>query len=55
MRKKVLVELPPDVYKEFKSAVILEDKTVRETIEHFMRDYIARRKNASRAKNSGTG
>jgi len=52
MRKKVLLELPPDVYNEFKSAVVLDGKTVRATIEKLMKDYI-RRKNASRAKNSG--
>ena len=54
MRKKVLLELPPDVYNEFKSVVILDGKTVRATIEKLMKDYI-RRKNASRTKNSRTG
>ena len=54
MRKKVFINLPPDVYNEFKAAVVLEGKTITETIEKFMRDYV-RRKNASRAKNSRTG
>ena len=52
MRKKVFFELPPDLYREFKAKVVLEGKTVRETVESFMKDYV-RRKNASRAKNSG--
>ena len=51
-RKHVLLELPPDVYNEFKSVVILDGKTVRATVEELMKDYI-RRKNASRTKNSG--
>jgi len=54
MRKKVLLELPPNVYNEFKAAVVLEGKTVKATIEKFMKDYV-RRKNASRAKDSRTG
>ena len=50
-RKPVLMELSPDVYKKFKSVMILEGKTVRDTVEKFMRDYV-RRKDASRTKNS---
>ena len=49
-RKPVLMELSPDIYKEFKSVVILDDKTIKETVEELMKDYI-RRKNASNTKN----
>ena len=52
MRKKVLLELPPDVYNEFKSAVVLDGKTVRATIEKLMKDYI-RRKNARNSSSIG--
>jgi len=53
-RKHVLLKLPPDVYNEFKAAVVLEGKTITETIEKFMKDYV-RRKNASRVKDSRVG
>ena len=50
-RKPVLMELSPDVYKKFKSVMILEGKTVRDTVEEFMRDYV-RRRDAGRTKDS---
>ena len=46
------IRVNENVYKQFKAAVALDGKTIKDVLNELMRDYI-RRKNASRAKNSG--
>ena len=54
MEDKIIpIRFNKNVYRQFKAAVALEGKTIKEEIEKLMKDYI-RRKNASRTKNSGT-
>ena len=51
-RKIVLMELSPDIYKEFKAQMVLEGKTIRDTIENFMKEYV-RKRNGSETRDSG--
>ena len=46
------IRVNENVYKQFKAAVALDGKTIKDVLNELMKDYI-RRKNASRAKNSG--
>ena len=52
MEDKIIpIRFNKNVYRQFKAAVALEGKTIKEEIEKLMKDNI-RRKNASRTKNS---
>ena len=52
MRQRMLVEIDGEILREFKADAVRRGKTLREEVERLMKNYI-RRKNASRAKNSG--
>jgi len=51
-RKVVFMELSPDIYKEFKAQMVLEGKTIRDTIENFMKEYV-RKRDGSKVRDSG--
>ena len=51
-RKVVFMELSPDIYREFKAQMVLEGKTIRDTIENFMKEYV-RKRNGSKVRDSG--
>jgi hypothetical protein len=53
MKEKIIpIRLNGDVYRQFKAAVALDGKTIRGTIENFMKEYV-RKRNGSKVRDSG--
>lgn len=47
MLHQVTIRIPKDLWLKFRSAVVLENKTVREVIEQMMTDFIAKQRSDS--------
>jgi hypothetical protein len=54
MKEKIIpIRLDSNVYRQFKAAVALEGKTIKGELEKLMLEYVVRKKNGSKTRNSG--